>query len=194
MPIFLSVFTGVIALLIALIAGMFTVPAESVYQKRALDAARSEYHRTGSIPATVKVLGSTISTTGMNVAPDEKIVDYQRLKIKKDKIEQIVLNACVSLQGRCQTQAVDKLWAFMPNAEGLISTDILGGTTSTSIDCATATTAEFATYGRYLVQGAMSASDVTAESFNGVNYNFFYSKPGGVGATGCGFEDIVDMR
>lgn len=194
MPIAIAVMLSAIALIVTLLVSGLTGLSTADYARQAANSASSSFFVTGSVPSSVVVLGRTISTANLNVQNSSKAAElnYRRIELKKAVIEQAVVNTCLTLQAKCNVDDTTKLWAFMPNAGGQISTDILGGTTAATLNCGTATISDYANYGRYLFKTAIAASDLSAETIGGVNYNPFYSKP--ASGTGCGYQDLVEFK
>lgn len=84
------------------------------------------------------------------------------------------------------------LFAFLDSRGGKVSDLLTTGTTVNTIDCNTATEADFEKYGRYLVRNALGTVALPAVVLDGVTREFYYTKP--TGGAGCGYTDIVELR
>ncbi len=175
--------------LLSVYVGITGLPP-SYYDQVAQDRAKGEYYASsGTMPESVTVLGRNIAITAGDV--DISAISYVTrdwVRYRKAMVEQALINTCITLQTRCQQNSIDLLWAFLPASSGAVS-DVLSGESSSTLDCSSATSTEYARYGRYLFQTAIP-SEMLATSAGAM----YYSKPSGASSTGCSFQDLVDIR
>lgn len=128
-----------------------------------------------------------------------KTAEYATLVVEADtagtyegiKYRNIVIMNGTTVKARIWSPSY--LWAFLDAgaAAGLIS-DVLNGTSSSTITCAAATEADFSAYGKYLIKNALNASYANPVTVEGTTRNFYFTRP--TGGSGCGYADIVELR
>lgn len=192
MPIFVALFLGAVMMMTSLSFVGWREPERPALEKEVYNRARGTFYATGTEPSTVTYLNRNFSTDSFNFTAGASMESWHRTWKKRTRAEQAIVNVCVTLQAMCNEYDITRLWAFMPNSTGQISTQILGGTSQASITCSTATTTEYAQYGRHLMKTVLATADVSSEVINGTTRNLFYNKPGS--GEGCGFQDLVEFR
>lgn len=186
------VMLGIVPIIIfSFVAGISGLPAK-YYNKQAENRALSVYHQTGSIPGSATVIGRTVTVPSGAVKPDRiRAMAADTMKWRKTMVEQALINVCLMAQSKCGNNARNLVWAFMPSSSGTVAS-LLSGTTSSTLNCATATEPNYAQYERYLLNNAIDSSTVAAVTFEGASLNYYYSKPS-IGE-GCTYNDLVDLR
>ncbi len=192
MPAMVMVILTVVSLMVlSVFAEIRPLPREE-YDKAAQRKVLSVYHETGSLPASAEVFGRTVVVPSGTVSVDRhRKVSFDVLDWRRAMAEQALINTCLTMMAECGKKDRDLLWAFMPANQGLVSS-LLSGTTTGSLDCATATATEYEQYGRFLLNRVFDVSSLTAISFEGSSLNYYYSRPS-IGE-GCSYSDVVDLR
>jgi hypothetical protein len=192
MPAFVAAIFSVIPLLIlAVVVGM-SGPSDQAYETVAMQRAAGTAFTTGAVPAAVDVIGRTIPVDAVKIdLTPAANADRETASWRTAMIEQAIADVCVTLQAECGSMDVAKLWAFMPASSGLV-TDLIANGPSSALVCTTATTADYAARGRYLMRNVVSAADLANVTVDGTSRRFCYSKPSS--GLGCGHSDLVDLR
>lgn len=192
MPILASLMIALIGLvMLSGFVGLSGLPVQD-YEKMAKQKALSAYHVTGAVPASAVVIGRTIDLPAGTVSVSrQRKAAIDVLEWRKAMVEQVIVNTCITLSNKCGKKDRTLLWAFMPANQGLVS-DLLVGGSAGALDCATATSVEYAQYARYIMNGALDATLLATINFEGTSLNYYYSKPST--GEGCSYNDLVDLR
>lgn len=169
---------------------------ETTYINEAKKGAIGAFYVNNTIPSSVDVMGRTINidSSDINIS-NINMSDVKNINRRRVLIEQALINTCLTLQATCGRNSNNLVWAFLENNSGLIS-NIWNGPIQNTINCATATQDDYARYGKWLIRSSIHPSIASPVMLNGVNRNFYYSRPQGypIGGNGCSFKNIVEIR